>query len=431
MIERILFLTYLSCLSLTSAFALTSTVTIPVFLSIFCVGLFFIGGVIDKNRSLTVEADDLVMLLFLLTVYFGFFINQSHFRSNKPINHLVAYSYIVLINYYLIKEVYYALQKKFGAKFVRNTYGAIYLCVLVTCAFGITEFLLKNALGIDIDSYIPRPAVSEYDPLALKDFIRLRSFVEESGHLAYFLEALGPIAIYFSSKKKLLYYPLLVLILGCFILTFSTAGWLIASLTYLLLLIWNISLRKLQSSISVNYSILMKYFLGLVAITVILTLNYGTLRFITSVLNEIIVLKITYSGSAEDRTARFLEGINAVWQSDLLRLTFGNGPAVYDSLGFSRGGTILLYLTIVLESGLLGLSFFLLFCGILFYKVIKLKDRRLRFALMFGLISSLLHFFLISNYWYPWFWILAIIIQVNYRLEYTRKSIESYRVISS
>ena len=419
--ERILFLTYLTCLSLTSAFAITSTVTIPVFLSVISVTLFFVYGIFYRNRSLIIEGDDIVMLFFLLAVYFGFFINHTHFKSDKPTNHLVAYSYIVLVNYYLIKNVYYFLYKKFGNSFAYNAYGAIYLGVFVTCAFGLTEFWLKNILGINIDSYIPRPAVSEYDPLALTDFIRLRSFVEESGHLAYFLEVLGPIAIYYSREKKLLYYPLLILMLGCFFLTFSTAGWLIASLTYSLLLIWNIDFSKLLKGVKINYLVVLKSFVIIVLIIVLIAVNYGTVKFISSAFNEIVVFKINYSSSAEDRIARFQEGMNTLTQSNLFMIAFGNGPAVYDTLHFSRGGTILLYLTIVLESGLVGLLFFLLFCAIIFYKTVRLKDRRLRFALMFGLISSLFHFFLISNYWYPWFWILAIIVQVNYRISLRAK----------
>jgi O-antigen ligase len=424
--EKVLLVIYLACLSFTSAFAITSTVTIPVLISLICVGMFFLGGIWDVKRSLTLEVDDLVILLFLLSVYLGFFINHSRFSSNKPINHLIAYSYVILVNYYLVKNIYYSLTKKFGRGFADTTYGAIYLGIFITCTFGILEFWLKNIVGIDVDSYIPRPAVTQYEPLALTDFIRLRSFVEESGHLAYFIEVFAPISLYFSRTRRYLFYPLLAVITICFILTFSTAGWLIVAITYLFLRIWDMDFSRFDQRFRFSYRPILKYSALMVVIALTLSINYNIIEFITSAFNEIIVYKVNRSASAEDRTARFVEGMNAFTQSDLLRQFFGNGPAVYDTLHFSRGGTILLYLTIILESGLAGLLFFLIFCGLLLFKAIKLQNRPLRFALMFALICSFLHFVLISNYWYPWFWVLAIFIQSSYRMEFMEKRKKEY-----
>lgn len=417
--ERILFLIYLCCLSLTSAFAITSTVTVPVFLSLIIVALFFFGEILNKGRSLTIEPDDLVLFLFLICVYFSFFINNNQFRSNKPFNHLVAYSYIIIINFYFLKNIYFNLYKKYGEVFLRSSYGAICLGLFITCAFGLAEFWLKNFQGIEVDKYIPRPAVTDYEPIALTSFIRLRSFVEESGHLAYFIEVFGPLSLYYSKNRKIFFYPLLIVLSTCFLLTFSTAGWLIVTFTGIFLTLWNINPNNLTKRIPINFQKIAKYTSVLVIILVVLIFNFQVIKYISSVLNEIIVLKVNQSGSAEDRTARFAEGLNALAQSNLIRISFGNGPAVYDTLNFSRGGTILLYLTYALESGLFGLSLFLIFCVLITYKVTKLKNRQLRFALLFGLLCSFLHFFIISNYWYPWFWILAIIIQINYRIDHT------------
>lgn len=417
--ERMLFLIYLCSLSLTSAFAITSTVTVPVFLSLFIVLLFFLGEFLNKGRILTLEPDDIVLFLFLFSVYFGFLINNTQFRSSKPFNHLVAYSYIIIINYYFLKNIYYSLYQKYGEEFINNSYGAICLGLFITCAFGLTEFWLKNFLGIEVDNYIPRPAVTEYEPMALTNLIRLRSFVEESGHLAYFIEVLGPLSLYYVRRRKVLFYLLLTVVSSCFLLTFSTAGWLIVTFTGLLLLIWNIKPTCFMKGITFKYRKVIKYTSVLALVLVVLAFNYEVVNYISAVLNEIILAKVNQSSSAEDRTARFVEGMNALTQSNIFRLSFGNGPAVYDTLRFSRGGTILLYLTYALESGLVGLLLFLIFCGVLTYKANKIRNRNLRFVLLFGLISSFLHFFLISNYWYPWFWILAIIIQTNYRIEHS------------
>lgn len=174
-----------------------------------------------------------------------------------------------------------------------------------------------------------------------------------------------------------------------------------------------------MKGITFKYRKVIKYTSVLALVLVVLAFNYEVVNYISAVLNEIILAKVNQSSSAEDRTARFVEGMNALTQSNIFRLSFGNGPAVYDTLRFSRGGTILLYLTYALESGLVGLLLFLIFCGVLTYKANKIRNRNLRFVLLFGLISSFLHFFLISNYWYPWFWILAIIIQTNYRIEHS------------
>jgi len=414
--ERLLFLTYLGCLSLTSAFALTTTLTVPVVISVISVGVFFAWGALNRDHSLVLEIDDIVLLLFLLAVYIGFFLNQDRFRSSKPINHIIAYSYVVLVNYYLLKNVCFYLCKKFGPPFVKRCYGAISIGVIITCLFGIAEFWLKNAYGIDVDSYVPRPAVTEYDPWALGSFIRLRSFVEESGHLAFFLEVFGPISLYSFRNNNYVYFPLLILLLVCFVLTFSTAGWLIAAFTYLLLAVTRIRPQELLKRLSFNFRTFTRYLLLGGGVMLVILLSYDIVNYILEVLDNIILSKIFLSGSAEDRTTRYLEGFNALMDSNLLELTFGNGPAVYETLGFSRGGTILLYLTIVLESGLLGLLSFLLFCAILFYKAVRIPILKLRLALLFGLLSALLHFFIIANYWYPWLWILAIIIQVNYRM---------------
>ncbi|WAC11915.1 hypothetical protein ON006_29820 [Dyadobacter pollutisoli] len=291
--------------------------------------------------------------------------------------------------------------------FERITY-LLGIGLLITSILGLIEFVAKNIYFIDVDQYIPRVAVEGYKPFA-SGFIRIRSVIIESGHLAFYYEILGPIGLYGLRKNRKLFVLTLITMLFCFIFSFSTAGWVIAGGISAIILIG----RTIRKLFQINRKIKIVRAISIATFSIlIVTASFSLYKTVGSQIIEATVYnKVIASGSANDRSERAVQVVETINNADALHLIFGYGPAAYDSLRYDAAALVL-YFTFLLESGALGLSLFLLFILFNFIDIISIKDKTLRTIFLCSLVAALVHFVSISNYWYPWFWVLLILSQI-------------------
>ena len=98
---------------------------------------------------------------------------------------------------------------------------------------------------------------------------------------------------------------------------------------------------------------------------------------------------------------------NKFFQFDIIKQFTGTGPAGVIILGYDQSTAILnLYYSIPFELGYLGLFFLLFLFGYFIWNAVRIKNK-IGFFLLISLVSGMMHYYFISNFWYPWFWFVA------------------------
>jgi len=407
-LKNLLFL-YLVTLSFTSAFSFSWAISVPVIL---CSSISFLYLANIRNAYKFTKSD-FFLFLFLASVFISFLINSPHFISNKPINHLVAYSFCVLVYYFISKNIVVKIIKKVHWEVLL---GYLAFGVLISSIYCIIEFALSNFYEISLDKYIPRAEIQDYQP-TIGSIIRARSFVEESGHYAFYLEALGPLAIYYFRNifnYKVLGIGIILIIVISFLLCFSVAGYIAVILGFLL--------SGLMGKFKVSKIVLSILILSLVVFTV----DYYMDLYIGQGVIQNVIDRFDGSSSGEERQGRALSAIQLIKSAGILNLIIGFGPAAYDTLHVDP--VLSLYLLLFFELGFLGLLFFVLFI-ISIYRIGKsfsmIEDSsNFKRYLNFSFVAILVHFFAIHNYFYPFLWVFLIFYQVGLKEKHVQLTSE-------
>ncbi|MFC3812349.1 hypothetical protein [Lacihabitans lacunae] len=289
--------------------------------------------------------------------------------------------------------------------------------VLVSLIFGFSEFVLKNTLNFSFDELIPRPIVEDYSPFFLGKFIRVRSFVEESGHYAFYLELLFPITFYylfysdFSKIPQTLKNLYVLLFIVCFILTFSSAGIVIFG-TFCLMFFIIYSIKKIRA-INFKFGITIIFGLFFLFLSYIFFNKYLILELdfsLIEIFQTLTVDKVNSTTSGYDRSYRIENALEIIKDANLINIFFGFGPAAYDTNLIDP--VIGLYFVLLFETGVFGLFFFIMFFVLTVINNFRIKNLALRNSLLISLLSGIVHYLFIGNYYYPWIWIVAALINL-------------------
>ncbi|TAF46605.1 MAG: hypothetical protein EAZ51_01310 [Sphingobacteriales bacterium] len=289
------------------------------------------------------------------------------------------------------------------------------LGVFTASCFGCLEFVLKGFYEIKLDELIPRAAVIKYNPTALGELVRIRSFMEESGHFSFYLELLYPICILIIRNKlssSILGFKFSILFaltsLVAFILTFSSAGIAIVILAYFIIFFpqkfWVILKNIFFNPVKRLY-----FFLTLLFLLFLVEVFFTNIIIVYDIFDEIVFGKLN-EGSADDRQDRIVGALQLFDNSNIIHKLIGYGPGAYDKLKIES--IVSLYFTYLLEVGYIGLFIFTLFTFFLFQKVFYAFEGMNRKLFLFSIFCAIVHFLFISNYWYPWFWFVIIMIDV-------------------
>lgn len=397
--KNILLYLYLIFIPFTNLFAPTQIISLPLIIAF----LITFNNVLNfKFNNPNFNLVIFFILLFLVFVFVSFLINISSYSSQKPFNHLAAYLFTFLIFYLSIRNFILSSKINFEIIIKYLTIG-----LLITSCFTIIEFISKNFLFKDFDEYFFRPSVIDYQPSNGIDFlvIRARSTVEESGHYALYLISFSPICFKYLHDKKIRFRSFLYLIIiFSFLLTFSVGG--IISLFGGLLLLLLTSSKKLN---------VLKFVIPICIFLVIL--NYLMLLLFDLSLIDNVILKLLDSGSSSDRMNRVQSLFILLEKYNILNFVFGFGPAAYDTLKVEP--FINLYIVFFVEVGLIATLIFICFIIYIIRKWFKFETKYTVF-LKLSFFSALIHYNSIHNYFYPWFWLLLILIELNYRNTFSK-----------
>lgn len=403
---------YLLTIPFVSAFAFTQIISFPLIFSTILFCLMIIS--ILKTFSLPagfLGLDIIIVSLFLFLVILSFVLNG--WGNSKSLNHTVAYLSSFLLFYVAVKFSFFNAKDK-TKLFIRVLRLVTYITIL-SALFANLEFIFANVFNINLNDYIPRPTETEafYNATVLGIFYRARGFAPESGHFAFMMELISPLAVYYLYFSHICNWPkfikalTIIAIVLSIIFTVSTASFVIIPIAFLFALLFY--LKSFLQYLKKNTK---KFLLTTGIVTVIIILFNYFLSFYA-----LIILSITDkldSTSFDDRQARINFFYERFFNLDLVHKLIGTGPSGYTLLGFDESNTILsLYYSITFELGYLGIFIFSAFLLYVFWNTVRVKSK-IGFFLLMSVFSGMMHYHFIENFWYPWFWtILAFSVFCN------------------
>ena len=390
---------YVLLLPFSSAFAFLPA--LPVYL-IYLI-LFSIKEAFCRRVIFRLNYEDIIVLFFLFLVFFLFKINKIFiFQSDTvKVGHLLAYFTTICYFYLFVK---WALTSFLANDSFYVLLSYIYIATYIVVIFIIVEFVLKNAFALSLNGLIPWPSTSSRNAISL-GFFRAYGLTSEPGHTAMFLEIMAPLSAYFLILKEKYAQFFLFLLLSslALIFTFSAASFVIAPLAvFISFLLFALTRKKIGVHFYKFIFIITTLFV------ILLSLSYF-LELITfsDLANQVMTKLSTDNGSAYERVMRLEEFYEVFVNADVVNILIGYGPGAYKDLAIDS--VISLYPSLLLETGLIGLATFCLFLLAIFRKILKISGGP-QFFFLVSFLSAVMHFFIISNYWYPWFWFLSALI---------------------
>jgi O-antigen ligase len=242
-----------------------------------------------------------------------------------------------------------------------------------------------------------------YEPIYAGKFVRARSFIEESGFFALYLNLLGPIAIYWTAKSysRILLFFVSTLFVVSFIVTFSTAGIFSLLISSMLTSAYFISDKIIKKELS-SYII----FKGIIIISIIFAIfiivSFQMPELLMPIVNKIFITD-TSEGS---RLARWERSIQHFIDSPIIGIGPGEVSVKYGT------GTVNWYLEMLTENGLIAFLIMFSFMVIIYFRIIFLLDE-IKFVYFLCFTNGIIHYTFISNYWYPWIWLIILLIQIE------------------
>jgi len=326
------------------------------------------------------------------------------FQSSTPLNHLI--SFIICYVLFFTMPLNYLKHNRGYA--LNLLFKIIAIGVLLSSIVAICEFLVTNFFKMSFD-YFPRPAAYDYDyePLSIGGMIRARGFAEESGHFALYLISMYFLTLQYMKDNygKVIVLTYSVLVFIALLASFSVSGLMFAflslSITYMI--------YNFNSPLKMIF-ILIFFFIFMLSVEMLIQYLTGF-----SILFDVVLSKLSGSTSMSDRSLKFTTVLSFMSDSDgVLIHLFGLGPAFYDTYGLPT--LVTLYPLLYVQFGIVGLGVYLALISYpLFYA--KLQGIKIDKYLFCSYLFSIFFFLGISNYWFPWFWVILAVIVSKIKLE--------------
>lgn len=381
-----------------SAFSIDAIVPLPMIISFFMMINLLIDIINRRAIKKITYKITIPLFIFFIVLIISYYKQAIIIGFNRTaFNHLLSYAGTIIM--YLVVPL--LSFKHFDFK-IEKIFKYISIGLIIVSIFTIVEFLTKNFTQISFDQFIYRPLVRDYAPtyrIAGDRFIRARGVAVESGHLAMYISMFLPFLYYYYkyieiNQKKLVLTMLLVV--TALFLTFSAAALFENSLTILLLFLL-FSFKKINKGLT-RHGIIFGF------IVLIILFIFGYILVNTQIFGGMLA-KISLSGtsSGDDRISRWINALKLFRLNPLL----GAGPGI-TSIIYGTGSTNF-YLELLTQVGILGITP-LLFMMFTIFSLIFNIDYNIKYVFLYSLTISLIHYALISDYWYPWIWLLIAIV---------------------
>lgn len=408
---KILLKLFFFTMPMTHAFALNGWFPLPfVLMLVFVVTIGISLIATGEARVLLIEKWDWPIIAFVVWMLLSVVVNVASL-DGKVASHTMSYIAVLSLYYIAFRSLISKSKVDFD-----TIMRWVTVSVLFASVFGVFEFLGKNILGYNIDNLVPRyEQEHEYNPLYF-GFVRARSFMSESGNFALFLEVFSPVIVYYwwSKQKTIIALVILTIVIGALCTTMSAAAMasLMTGLTVGISLYFfkNIFVGTWRA----EFIFSMFRIAVLFALLVVIVFLVDGVGYIVPLFEKI---GLVGGASVEDRLYR--------WEMALIAISinpvFGVAPGGFLVSNIVGQGVVSWWLQVFLEGGIpAGLFLFLFF--VLNLRMVLGITSNIKYAYIVSLVSAIIHYAVISDYWFPWLWVLIVMIQFTYKKSYSGKS---------
>jgi len=260
-------------------------------------------------------------------------------------------------------------------------------------------------------------AVSNMDYFIRNKLFRVGGVAEEPGSMALFYNIYFGISLYYLNQKinnKTKIVGMFFLFSFCHFALFSNAGIALAIVSLILIFLTNKFQTQTISKAQLIW--IMISFLALFsAIFIIYIFNFEEIQnSIEKFINKLMFDENRKYSSSGQRLKQWSRAI----QNFFSRPIFGYGPGF--GVNQDAEGYLSVYLTILADLGIMAFLFFFSFIERIFFKLNTLPIKTRSF-LLFSLITSTIHLFIVADFYHAPFWILLVLIQTIYKENKTIK----------
>jgi len=342
------------------------------------------------------RAFDVLLLAYIIDL--GLSLLLSGRIELKNINHLVAYTTVVGLYYFFVKFLFAA--DGTYAQYESRIRTTLMLSVLLVSTYTILEFIDVNVTSLGVTALVRFPEdLATYRPLFLV-FIRARGFMGESAMLALFLNTFVPMS-FVHLRRTVGTAPAVLFLLvaaGASAVSFSVAAVAFIALGLLLALA------------------LYAYDRGVVFVSVRWTVAVACLSLLVGVVGAQLPVDVWRQvadkmtlvndpASGYDRMRHWLDAAPVAAEHPILGTGIGSTSAE------SGGGVVSFYLTMLKEAGLPSLILIVAFLAAVFREIVLLpRWDAYKYAYAASFAAAVCHYAIISDIWYPWFWLLCIFV---------------------
>lgn len=402
---------FLLTLPFSYSFRISGIITVNVIIGTI-VSIIYLYKIIYKQYKLVRYKEDIILFIFVVILLISILLNGWY---DKTLNHLLSYIFLIVVYFICVRNAMILAFKNYKDILSIILFSLVFSLNFVNIEFYIRNFNRSLIWIIDI---MQNNTAGAYDPTFVGIYNRSRGFSIESGHFTMYLNAFVPLLSYYvyTEKGVIIKFIYPILILFSYLSIFSAGG--IGSIAIALFLVL---LFFLFRQIKLKKPLYIFLFLGVVSLIFILViwLDHSDNIFISSLMSKILF---------KENSGRFMRWeimINEIKSMNVYRLMFGYGVGFMSSV-HSLDGTNL-YLKLFVEIGFLGLSTFIVLVVQVLIRIKSLTSS-IKYPLAIGMLSQLVHFFIVSDYAYPWFWILmAFSLSISFTSEKNKEVLLSKR----
>lgn len=397
---RFFLFSYIFFVSWTEVLALSDWLLLPfVFLFASVVLIFFLLLIKLKIPLLVYSNIDYFLIFFFLIFSISGIVNNNELF----VNYLLAYFFLIFFVYFFLKGALY----KFIS--IREIYIANLAAVIFVCTFICVNFIL-SLNGFNFQEFLPRdkPANAIY----MGRYIRGYGFSSEPGIVAFYINTLGPLAVWFLIFKTnfsfFFKFIFSFIITAGLFLTFSAAGifFILVSINLTLIIIF---FKKIKNKFRLKKFLKTGVFVVSFIFLISIIFQFSSVNKITSPLISKIKLSEN-NRSVRDRLNRWEASTELIFKKPLL----GFGPRYFTSnkVGDTTMSSLNWYFMILIESGFISFIFIMLFLFSVLIKIINLNHQS-NIAYLIGFLAGAGHLLVISTFFYPFLFLLIAIFFVQ------------------
>jgi len=341
---------------------------------------------------------------YLVPIFFIVFLISAIINQNESTqNYLIAYFFVFFVLYLFLKSALYSCSTS-RQIYIANAWGIVFVGIFLS-----VNFILTTTGIINLQDMMPR--IKDASATYNQTLIRGYGFSTEPGVVAFYLNTLGPIALWFiwsETKLPTIIKSLLVsfVFLG-WLVTFSAAGFIFLLLsvivTLVVLKIWanRAVIKKTSRKIKVS--------IALSAFSLIVLISWASAQPIVQNFLYPIFLKLSLSensSSAGHRVQRWSESLSMLFDKPF----FGYGPRYFSAEG--QSSALNWFLMLIIEGGFISFFIMSLFLFLVMVRMLKWAHPA-RTPFLIGFFAGCAHLTITSVFFHPFLWLLIAIFFVQ------------------